>query len=81
MPTLLLTAIEMPANDGHRASRRGSERCSRAIRVVMMTADFAAPKPRAIGRTSSRRVLLKPITIGELLGGDGVGAGRGPESS
>jgi len=72
-PSLLLTAIELPAMTGIELSAR--VRALRpGIQVVMMTADpvsaeAARDRPDLVGR-----VLLKPITAGDLLAAAGLAA-------
>jgi CheY-like chemotaxis protein len=70
-PSLLLTAIDMPAMSGIELSAR-----VRALRpgveIVMMTsdptsADAARERPDLVGR-----VLLKPINVSELLAATGM---------
>ena len=70
-PTLLLTAIDMPAMTGIELSAR--VRALRpGIQIVMMTADpgsaeAARDRPDLVGR-----VLLKPIAAGDLLAAIGM---------
>lgn len=70
-PTLLLTAIDMPAMTGIELSAR--VRALRpSIQIVMMTADpgsaeAARDRPDLVGR-----VLLKPIAAGDLLAAIGM---------
>ncbi len=70
-PSLLLTAIELPAMTGIELSARVRALCP-GIQVAMMTADpvsaeAARDRPDLVGR-----VLLKPITAGDLLTATGL---------
>jgi CheY-like chemotaxis protein len=70
-PTLLLTAIDMHAMTGIELSAR--VRALRpAIQVVMMTADPASAEAARDRPDLVGRVLLKPLTEGELLAATGL---------
>jgi CheY-like chemotaxis protein len=70
-PSLLLTAIDMPAMSGIELSAR-----VRALRpgveIVMMTADFASAEAARERPDLVGRVLLKPINVSELLAAIGM---------
>jgi CheY-like chemotaxis protein len=70
-PSLLLTAIELPAMTGIELSAR--VRALRpGIQVVMMTADPASAEAARARPDLVGRVLVKPITAGELLAAAGL---------
>ena len=72
-PSLLLTAIELPAMTGIELSAR--VRALRpGIQVVMMTADPASAEAARDRPDLVGRVLLKPITVGVLLAAAGLAA-------
>jgi CheY-like chemotaxis protein len=70
-PSLLLTAIDMPAMSGIELSAR-----VRALRpgveIVMMTSDLASAEAARERPDLVGRVLLKPINVSELLAATGV---------
>ena len=65
-PTLLLTDIEMPEMTGIELAARAAA-LKPGIRVVMMTGDFDSAQAARDRPELVLHVLLKPITIGELL--------------
>ena len=70
-PSLLLTAIDMPAMSGIELSARVNA-LRPGVEIVMMTADLASAaaareRPDLVGR-----VLLKPIDVSELLAAAGM---------
>ncbi len=72
-PSLLLTAIELPAMTGIELSAR--VRALRpGIQVVMMTGDPASAEAARDRPDLVGRVLVKPITAGELLAAAGLAA-------
>jgi CheY-like chemotaxis protein len=71
MPSLLLTAIDLPAMSGIELSAR--VRALRpGIEIVLMTADPASAEAARDRPDLVRRVLLKPITVAELLAAAGM---------
>jgi CheY-like chemotaxis protein len=70
-PTLLVTDIDMPGMTGIELSAR--VRALRpAIRVVMMTGDPLSAEAARDRPDLVMRVLLKPVTVGELLDATGL---------
>jgi two-component system, cell cycle response regulator CpdR len=70
-PTILLTAIEMPAMTGIELSAR--VRALRpGVQVVMTTADVASAEAARDRPDLVGRVLLKPLIEGELLAATGL---------
>ena len=70
-PSLLLTAIDMPAMSGIELSARVTA-LRPGVEIVMMTSDLASAdaareRPDLVGR-----VLLKPINVSELLAATGM---------
>jgi CheY-like chemotaxis protein len=70
-PSLLLTAIDMPAMSGIELSARVTA-IRPGVEIVMMTSDLASAaaareRPDLVGR-----VLLKPINVSELLAAAGM---------
>jgi CheY-like chemotaxis protein len=72
-PSLLLTAIELPAMTGIELSARISA-LRPGIQVVMMTADPASAEAARDRPDLVGRVLLKPMTAGDLLAATGLAA-------
>jgi CheY-like chemotaxis protein len=70
-PSLLLTAIDMPAMSGIELSAR-VRALQPGVEIVMMTADFASAEAARERPDLVGRVLLKPISVSELLAATGM---------
>jgi CheY-like chemotaxis protein len=70
-PSLLLTAIDLPVMSGIELSARVTA-LRPGVEIVMMTADFASAEAARERPDLVGRVLLKPITVSELLAAAGM---------